>query len=246
MTESTPTTELAPQRLDKHLMAMLNCSRHDAALYIAGGWVRVDGVVVEQPQFKVSGQTVALDRHATLQAGEPITILFHQELRADTGLEQAPPIFQQGNRSADDQSGIRSLKSHFSRLETTLPLQPGATGLQIYSQDWRVLRKLKDDAGKIEQEYVVEVSGEMEEGGLQHLASRFTFDGRALPAAKVSWQNETRLRFALKGLQDGQLEFMCASVGLSIVSVKRLRIGRVAMAKLLPGQWRYLPVGERF
>jgi len=28
--------------------------------------------------------------------------------------------------------------------------------------------------------------------------------------------------------------------------MKRIRIGKVSMAKLPPGQWRYLPSGERF
>ena len=32
----------------------------------------------------------------------------------------------------------------------------------------------------------------------------------------------------------------------SVVSVRRLRIGRVAMGKLVPGQWRYLASDERF
>lgn len=32
---------------------------------------------------------------------------------------------------------------------------------------------------------------------------------------------------------------MCRQVGLEVISVRRLRIGRVAMGKLAPGQWRY-------
>jgi 23S rRNA pseudouridine2604 synthase len=39
---------------------------------------------------------------------------------------------------------------------------------------------------------------------------------------------------------------MCRQVGLEVISVRRLRIGRVAMGKLAPGQWRYLAPDERF
>jgi len=35
-------------------------------------------------------------------------------------------------------------------------------------------------------------------------------------------------------------------VGLRVESMRRLRIGKVSLAKMPPGEWRYLPVGERF
>ena len=40
-----------PVRLAKRLAAQLPCSRREAELYITGGWVKVDGQVVEAPQF---------------------------------------------------------------------------------------------------------------------------------------------------------------------------------------------------
>jgi 23S rRNA pseudouridine2604 synthase len=39
---------------------------------------------------------------------------------------------------------------------------------------------------------------------------------------------------------------MCAQVGLDVVAIRRIRIGRIALAKMPEGAWRYLPVGERF
>ena len=67
-----------------------------------------------------------------------------------------------------------------------------------------------------------------------------------MPPARVSWQSETRLRFAVKGIAPQALPWMCAQVGLELTALKRLRIGRIPMAGLPPGQWRYLPPGERF
>jgi 23S rRNA pseudouridine2604 synthase len=62
----------------------------------------------------------------------------------------------------------------------------------------------------------------------------------------VSWQNETHLRFALKGAQPGQIAHLCQSVGLDVRAMKRIRVGKVSMAKLSPGAWRYLPPDARF
>jgi 23S rRNA pseudouridine2604 synthase len=108
------------------------------------------------------------------------------------------------------------------------------------------MRKLTDDAATIEQEYVVEVTGELVEDGLKLLNHGLSYNGKPLPAVKVSWQNETRLRFALKGVKPGQIAHMCKAVGLQVMSLKRLRIGRVSMSKLPPGQWRYLMPYEKF
>jgi 23S rRNA pseudouridine2604 synthase len=54
-----------------------------------------------------------------------------------------------------------------------------------------------------------------------------------------------RLRFAIKGVQPGQLQHMCAQVGLKATAIKRLRIGRVSLSKMPVGNWRYLPTSER-
>lgn len=232
-------------RLAKRLIALIGCSRREAELYITGGWVMVDGEVVEEPQFRVAQQTVSLHPDATLAPPEAATILFHQASGMDA---DANPIAHLGpdSRALDDPSGIRMLKHHFLHLTPCLPLEPNASGLFVATQDHRVLRKLVDDGGKLEQEYVVETAGEIAANGLKRLNHGLSFNGRALPPIKVSWQNETRLRFALKGIQRGQIAHMCESVGLKVLGMKRIRIGRVAMGKLPVGQWRYLATDERF
>ena len=65
-------------RLAKRLAEMLGCSRREAEQYIEGGWVSVDGVVVEEPQFRVLNQTVALSPDASLLALTPVTMLLHK------------------------------------------------------------------------------------------------------------------------------------------------------------------------
>jgi 23S rRNA pseudouridine2604 synthase len=237
-----------PVRLAKRLAELVSCSRREAELYIAGGWVTVDGQVVEEPQFKVSQQKVELHPGASLAPVVPVTLLLHQPsgYDADIGAGSAQQLLAADARAADDSSGIPMLKQHFVRLTPTAPLEANASGLLVFAQDWRVARKLIDDADTVEQEYVVEVAGEMAPDGLKRLNRKLDFNGRALPPAKVSWQNETRLRFALKGAQPGQIAYLCNSVGLKVLSMKRIRIGRVSMAKLPPGQWRYLAPHERF
>ena len=57
-----------PVRLAKRVAEQFGCSRREAELYIEGGWVTVDGHVVEQPQHMVAGERVELDPGARLEA----------------------------------------------------------------------------------------------------------------------------------------------------------------------------------
>jgi 23S rRNA pseudouridine2604 synthase len=242
-----------PVRLAKRLAEMLSCSRREAEQYIEGGWVTVDGVTVEEPQFRVLDQAIALDKNASLLALTPVTLLLHKPAGyaagADGSAESLAPLLSAATQSPDDRSGIRPLKKHFSWVELVTPLATPASGLVVLTQDWRVTRKLREDARVMEHEVVVDVVGTIKPGGLERLNRvdhGFTYQGVLLPPAKVSWQNETRLRFALKGEVPGQIAYMCESVGLQVNGMKRLRIGRVAMSQLQPGQWRYLLAHERF
>lgn len=235
-----------PIRLAKRLVELLSCSRREAELYITGGWVTVDGEVVEAPQFMVSQQKIELSRDANLQPAAPVTMLFRQAPAAGMAADSAQSWICNETHAADDASGIRMLKQHFARLKQGMPLEMHASGLLVFTQDWRISRKLVDDAATVEQEYIVEVSGECPPGGLKRLNHGLDYKGRALPPIKVSWQNETRLRFALKNAQPGQIAHMCNSVGLQVLAMKRIRIGRVSMGKLQSGLWRYLMPHERF
>lgn len=56
----------------------------------------------------------------------------------------------------------------------------------------------------------------------------------------------SRLRFAIKGSHPGLVAYLCGLAGLTIIAMRRVRLGRVTLADLPVGQWRYLAEGERF
>jgi 23S rRNA pseudouridine2604 synthase len=256
-----------PIRLAKRVAELRGCSRREAEQFISGGWVKVDGIVVEEPQFRVSDQRIDIDPLADPGQAEPVTLLLHKPSGYHTtaGDPPASQLLGAATLWSEDASGIRPLKKHFAQLTLCVPLEPSASGLVVFTQDWRVARKLTEDAATLEHEVVVEVAGELPPNGLKRMnrgipfhpqevgrggkdakASTTTLQGRTPPAIKVSWQNETRLRVALKGAQPGQIAHLCEAVGLQVLSMKRIRLGGVPLGKLPPGQWRYLREDERF
>ena len=247
------------ERLSKHVAQLMRCSRREAEQYIEGGWVSVNGKVIEEPMARVTDQSVTVDPHASLMTLTDVTLLLHKppgfEAMAAPGeankrVRPAQQLLLPANHWAQDPSGVRLLKHHFAKLSACVPLEVAASGLVVFTQDWRVLRKLTEDAALMEHELVVEVAGEVAPELLQRLNAGLSSDGQPLPPVKVSVNStsdtSTRLRFALKGVHLGLIAYLCERVGLHIQGIKRQRVGRVALSGLPEGQWRYLHEGERF
>ena len=66
------------ERLSKRLIQLTSCSRREAELYIEGGWVTVNGQVVEEPQHPVTDEQVALLPGAKAETQLPVTLLLHK------------------------------------------------------------------------------------------------------------------------------------------------------------------------
>ncbi len=257
--KTAPPASPPDERLAKRVAAMVPCSRREAEQYIEGGWVSVNGQVVEEPMFRVSSHIVVIEPGASLLELQAVTLLLHKPPgydamaapgQANSRVKPAQQLLQALSHSADDPSGTRVLKRHFARLTACVPLETAASGLVVFTQDWRVARKLLEDASVMEHEIIVEVAGEVPASSVQRLNQGLVEDGRALPPVKVSVNSTSasasKLRFALKGSHPGLIAYLCERVGLKIVGMKRLRVGRVALTSIAAGQWRYLQPHERF
>lgn len=229
-----------PVRLSKRVIELFGCSRREAELYITGGWVRVAGQVIEAPQYKVRDESIELDPNASLEPQEPVTLLLHA-VAGETRRSLGPD-----SHWSEDPHARRILYSHFQRQQESLPLQQGASGLLILSQDWRTQRKLREDATRLEQEYLMEVRGELPPAMLERVKKGLLHKGRQFPPCKLSWQSEQRLRVAVKNPPPTLLHEMSTALGLELLGMRRIRVGGVPMAKLPAGQWRYLGDKERF
>lgn len=274
---ASQTHEDAGERLSKRVMQLKGCSRKEAEQYIAGGWVKVDGVVAEEPQRRVDQQTVMVDDHANLMAVTDVTLILHKPAGYTDGLEDpedddeddddgparrpaargrkaplpnARKLLTPTAHWAEDTSGTRLLKRHFQHLDADVELENGASGLVVFTQDWRTTRKLTEDMGVMEHEMLVEVEGEVEPEALKPIGYALKDDRLALPQVKVSVSSSTpamsRLRFAIKGSHPGLVAYLCGVAGFTIIGMRRVRLGRVTLADLPVGKWRYLIEGERF
>ena len=249
------------ERLAKRVAALVPCSRSDAERYIEGGWVRVDGVVVQEPHFRVQRQVITVAPDARLQDLPPVTLVLHKPAgwldgtplpptrSARTPIPSANSLLSAAHCYAGrDKTAPTVLQRHFKNQQSLVALEDGASGLLVFTQDWRVARKLNDDQAFLEHETMVDISTGVTDATLQTLA-RLLANDPDLPATKVSLSSRTAesstLRFAVKGSQVGLLAYLCDQVQLPIAGMRRIRLGRIALRDLPVGQWRYLGINER-
>mgnify|MGYP000066494306 CR=1 FL=1 len=231
-------------RLAKRVAEQLNCSRSTAEQFIEGGFVSVDGQLEEAPGARVRpDQVVTVAPDASLLELTPVTLLLHKPAGAE-------PWPQPQTHSDADRSGVQVLRKHFRDLQVMAPLRADGAGLVVFTQDWRVQRKLAEDAALLEHEVMADVAGPVDGATLQRLRDGLPLQGQRLPSVRASVssaaEGRTRLRLAFKGMDPGLLAAACAAAGLPLQSFTRQRLGRVALGGLAPGQWRYLLSSERF
>ena len=228
------------------------CSRREADSYIERGWVRVDGAVVSELGSKAyPNQKITLDRQAQRRQTARVTILLNKPVgyvsgQAEQGYRPAVSLITARSQYRADKATLRFDPAHLRGLAPAGRLDIDSQGLLVLTQDGRIARQLINNDSEIEKEYLVRVEGKMAGNGLKLLNHGLSLDGKVLRPAHVSWQNEDQLRFILQEGKKRQIRRMCELVGLKVVGLKRVRMGRIVLGDLPPGQWRYLRESERF
>jgi len=249
---AVPVAAAAPVgvRISKLMAERGLCSRREADAYIERGLVYVNGEQVTQLGTRAAMDAeIALASRAQNQQAALATILVHKPIgyvsgQAEDGHQPAIVLVVPDNQMTGDPQ--RFQPGCLKGLAPAGRLDIDSTGLLILTQDGRVARQLIGADSEIEKEYLVRVDGALDEKQLALLKHGLSLDGKALKPAQVSWQNEDQLRFILKEGKKRQIRRMCELVGLRVTGLKRVRIGRVMLGDLPPGQWRFLRPEEKF
>lgn len=239
-------------RLSKRMAAMGLCSRREADEWIAKGWVRVDGErITELGTRTLPAQKITVERAARDEQQQRVTILLHKPIgfvsgQAEGGHKPAVTLVGASTRWQEDPSQTPFRPAQLRGLAPAGRLDIDSAGLLVLTQDGRIARQLIGADSTIEKEYLVRVEGTLDAGGLARLQHGLALDGVPLKRAQVSWLNEDQLRFVLTEGRNRQVRRMCELVGLKVLALKRVRIGRVMLGHLPRGQWRFLAPDETF
>ncbi len=245
-----------PLRLSKRMSELGLCSRREADDWIAKGWVKVDGQVIAELGSKVlPHQKITIERQAQAEQSRRVTVLINKPIgfvsgQAEDGYKPAVTLVRPENRWAEDKQALQFSAAQLKSLVPAGRLDIDSTGLLILTQDGRIAKTLIGEDTSVEKEYLVRVKytkgAKLPDHELKRLNHGLSLDGKALLPAKVRWQNEDQLCFILREGKKRQIRRMCEMVGLQVLALKRVRIGRVKLGNLPVGLWRYLAADEQF
>jgi 23S rRNA pseudouridine2604 synthase len=239
-------------RVSKLMSQQGLCSRREADSYIERGWVLVDGVPVTELGTRIfPNQKITLAKQAQTRQEASVTVLLNKPVgyvsaQPEKGYQPAIVLVTPESRFQGDRAPLRFEPAHLRGLAPAGRLDIDSTGLLVLTQDGRIAKQLIGEDSGMEKEYLVRVQGKLSKEGLARLNFGLALDGEPLKRAQVAWQNEDQLRFVLREGKKRQIRRMCELVGLAVTGLKRVRIGKVMLADLPAGQWRYLRSDERF
>lgn len=263
-------------RLNRYLAQQGYCSRREADEWIERGWVMVNGTPAQMGQRVTDSDLVHVEQRAQQRQAAKVTVLINKPIgyvsgQAEDGYEPASVLVtaenrwqeQGGNRGGNRGERRQQGRSggtgfdprHRRGLAVAGRLDIDSTGLLVLTQDGRMAKRLIGEDSDTEKEYLVrvcyqdvehDVEAVFPQQQLQRLRHGLSLDGKPLKPAQVQWQNPEQLRFVLREGKKRQIRRMCEAVGLRVVGLKRVRIGKVLLGRLPQGKWRYLLPDEQF
>ncbi|HEU0185857.1 MAG TPA: pseudouridine synthase [Blastocatellia bacterium] len=236
-------------RLSKLMAQRGLCSRREADTFIEQGLVSVNGVVVDRLGTKVAPDVeITLAPQAVKEQKGLITIILNKPIgyvsaQPEPGYTPAIKLITVANQFGKRNKCL--MPEHLKGLAVAGRLDIDSQGLLIFTQDGRLAKKIIGEESRVEKEYIVRVQGSLAEDNLRLLRSGLELDGRPLKPAQVEWINRDQLRFVLREGRKRQIRRMCDLVGLEILGLKRVRIGKIKLGELPEGKWRFLRPEER-
>ena len=127
-------------------------------------------------------------------------------------------------------------------------------GILILTDDGDLTNRMTHPSGDLKKVYTVKIKGYISDGDLAALRAPMTIDGYRLRPVGVrlisrgktdrSGVEYSSVEFTLSEGRNRQIRKMCEKVGLTVMSLCRIRIGEIELGNLPSGEWRYLSEGE--
>jgi 23S rRNA pseudouridine2605 synthase len=228
------------ERLQKIISAAGITSRRAAENLILNGRVAVNDIVVTELGSKADPtcDRITVDGKPLVIASQKLYILLNKPVGYMTTLDDP-----------EDRPLVTDLlKGIEERVYPVGRLDYNTEGLLLLTNDGDWANRLMHPRHEIEKEYHVRVRGKVHKSQLDQLAGGVDIDERKTASATVALIKEGEqndwLSIAIHEGRNRQVRRMCEAVSLSVVRLKRVRYGVLAMGALKPGEFRYLSQAE--
>lgn len=229
-------------RLNKAIAAAGLCSRRKADELILAGQVRINGTLEENPARRVlPGDRIAVNDRELAAVQEYYYLLLHKPVQTVC--------------TVNDPEGRPTVMAYLPPEVRHLRLYPVgrldyfSEGLLLLTNDGELAQRLTHPRHHQPKTYEVLIRGSVPETALAVMRRGMRLDeGQALlpvdVEAKTAENGNTLLRMVLRQGVNRQIRRMCRDLGLTILRLRRVAQGPLALGSLKPGAARALDPGE--
>jgi 23S rRNA pseudouridine2605 synthase len=214
-------------------------SRRKAEALISAGRVTVNGQAATLGVAVSEGDTVLLDSRPVVLPTKLAYLALNKPPGYLTTLQDEP---------GRDRPTVRDLLPPLPGLVPVGRLDAATTGLLLLTNDGPLAHRIAHPSTEIEKEYELIVRNPLPEGALATLAAGPTLDDGEMLTPKLeiarSTRRETTLNLSIHEGRNRIIRRACAAVGLDLISLRRIRVGPVALGDLPEGEHRRLTKAE--
>lgn len=214
--------------VQKYLAEQGICSRKEADAFLRAGHIFVNGspAVPGSPIEPTDTVTLSSEAQRILDAKETVAVYKPRGVVCSLGDGEG--------------TSVHDAFPQYRHLPVVGRLDKESEGLLLLSNDGLVTKAVTGDTHTVEKEYEVTVRETISQEKLAPMETGLTLsDGPTLPAT-VSVLNNHTFRIILKEGRNRQIRRMCGAIGLTVETLKRIRIGDIQIEDMQPGEAREL------
>lgn len=225
--------------LNRALSKLGILSRAEATAAILAGRVRVNGRIARHPTMPIEPETTRIKVDDEPKKGQPWrAVLFHKP-RGVLTTRRDP----EGRRTVFDVLG-----SVGDGLITVGRLDAATSGLLLLTTDTDLANWITDPEREVPRVYVVTVRGRFSDDLCARLCEGFVSGGDRLQAVSATVRKasgrESHLTVELREGKNREVRRLFEALGHEVTRLKRVRLGRLELGTLSPGEWRELTADE--
>ena len=223
-------------RLNKFISESGLCSRREADKFIERGLVFINKrKATIGDQVNVGDKVRVNGTELEPREGEDIVFIALNK-----------PVGVTSTTEENVRDNIVQFVNHSKRIFPVGRLDKDSQGLIFLTNNGDIINKILRAGNNHEKEYLVTVNKPLTPEMISGMAKGVPILGVNTKKCKVVQEATQVFRITLIQGLNRQIRRMCELVGLHVIGLKRVRMGRVKLGHLPQGQWRYLGDDEKF
>ncbi|MBR5227658.1 MAG: rRNA pseudouridine synthase [Clostridia bacterium] len=215
------------ERLNKFISSCGVCSRRKADELIVAGRIAVNGEVIKELGYKVKEtDEVMLDNEIIQENIDKKYIMLNKPIGYVTTVKEqfARPC-------------VTDLIKEEGRVFPIGRLDMYSEGLLLLTNDGHFANKVIHPRNHIRKLYEVTLNKEASQNDIDKLINGIDIGGYITKKAEVEMISSKKLEIAIYEGKNRQIRKMCEAIGFKVMSLKRVKIGKLELGKLKPGEY---------